>query len=81
MSINTAFADLKVSKKSVLIHDDQLFIDGEAQPQLYGAELQYFRLRGGQERNIPRSQVIALWNQALDRMVEAHMNAISFYAR
>ncbi|MBC7743218.1 MAG: beta-galactosidase [Bdellovibrionaceae bacterium] len=67
------------SKKSVQIHSDQLWIDGQAQPQLYGAELQYFRLRGGQGRNIPRSQVIALWNQALDRMVEAKMNAIGFY--
>lgn len=64
---------------TVQIHDNQLFVDGQAQPQLFGAELQYFRLRGGSGRNIPRSTVIALWNQALDRMVEAKMNAISFY--
>ncbi len=61
------------------IRDNQLWIDNQAQPQLFGAELQYFRLRGGQGRNIPRAKVIALWNQALDRMVEAKMNAISFY--
>lgn len=46
---------------------------------LFGAELQYFRLRGGYGRNIPREKVIALWNRALDRMVEAKMNTISFY--
>ena len=67
------------SAGTVQIHTDQLWIDGKAQPQLYGAELQYFRLRGGMSRNIPRDQVIALWNQALDRMVEAKMNVISFY--
>ncbi len=63
----------------VQIHDDQLWIDGQAQPQLYGAEVQYFRLRGGSGKNIPRKDVIALWNQALDRVVEAGMNAVSFY--
>ena len=61
------------------VKSNQLFIDGKAQPQLFGAELQYFRLRGGLGRNVPREKVIALWNAALDRMVEAHMNAISFY--
>ena len=64
---------------TVQIHDNQLWVDGQAQPQLYGAEVQYFRLRGGSGRNVPRSVVIALWNQALDRVVEAKMNAISFY--
>lgn len=63
----------------VEVRDNQLFVDNLAQPQLYGAELQYFRLRGGTAKNIPRDQVIALWNQALDRMVEANMNTISFY--
>lgn len=63
----------------VSFKDNQLFIDGEAQPQIFGAELQYFRLRGGYDKNVPREKVIALWNQALDRMVEAKMNAISFY--
>lgn len=61
------------------IQGNQLWVDGQPQPQLYGAELQYFRLRGGSGRNIPRAEVIARWNQALDRMVEAGMNAISFY--
>ncbi|MBP7844189.1 MAG: beta-galactosidase [Proteobacteria bacterium] len=63
----------------VQIHNDQLWIDGEAQPQLFGAELQYFRLRGGQGPNIAREKVIQLWNKALDRMVEAGMNSICFY--
>ncbi len=64
---------------TVQIHDDQLWIDGKSQPQLFGAEVQYFRLRGGSGRNVPRAQVIALWNQALDRVVEAGMNCVSFY--
>lgn len=59
--------------------ENQLLLDGEAQPQLWGAELQYFRLRGGYEKNISREKVIALWNKALDRMVEAKMNTVSFY--
>lgn len=59
--------------------DHQLLIDGNPQPQLFGAELQYFRLRGGYGRNVPREKVIELWNKALDRMVEAKMNTISFY--
>ena len=63
----------------VEIRDNQLFVDGKEQPQLFGAEVQYFRLRGGTERNIPRAKVIALWAQALDRVVEAKMNAVSFY--
>ncbi|MGZ3718572.1 MAG: beta-galactosidase [Bdellovibrionota bacterium] len=78
LGISFAFSPL-AHAGVVQIHDNQLWVDGQAQPQLYGAEVQYFRLRGGSGRNIPRSQVIALWNQALDRVVEAKMNAISFY--
>lgn len=63
----------------VTFADDRLLVDGQPQPQLFGAELQYFRLRGGYERNVPRQKVIELWNRALDRMVEAKMNVISFY--
>lgn len=63
----------------VEVRDNQLVIDGEKQPQLFGAEIQYFRLRGGQGRNIPRAKVIELWNKALDRAVEAGMNFVSFY--
>ena len=63
----------------VEVRQNQLHIDGVAQPQLFGAEVQYFRLRGGYGKNIPRAQVIALWNKALDRLVEAKMNAVSFY--
>ena len=63
----------------VKFNNDQFFIDNNAQPQIFGAELQYFRLRGGYGKNIPREKVLELWNRALDRMVEAKMNAISFY--
>ena len=58
---------------------NQLYVDGEAQPQLFGGEVQYFRLRGGEGRNVPRAKVIDLWNKALDRAVEAKFNTISFY--
>ena len=70
---------LSAQAGTVAIHDNQLFIDNVAQPQLFGAELQYFRLRGEYGRNVPREKVIALWAAALDKMVEAHMNVISFY--
>ncbi len=63
----------------VSFSEHQLLIDGKAQPQLFGAELQYFRLRGGYGKNIPKARVIELWNKALDRMVEAKMNTVSFY--
>ncbi len=61
------------------IKNNQLLIDDIPQPQLFGAEVQYFRMRGGFGRNIPRAEVIKLWASALDRFKEAHMNAISFY--
>lgn len=70
---------IQVQAGSVWIDRNQLWVDGVAQPQLFGAEVQYFRLRGGYERNVPRAKVIELWSKALDRLVEAHMNAISFY--
>ena len=65
--------------REVKIDHNQLVIDGQTQPQLFGAEVQYFRLRGGYEPNQPRAKVIALWNKALDHAVEAKMNAVSFY--
>lgn len=65
--------------KTYSIHDDQLWLDNEAQGQIFGAEIQYFRLRGGNGPNVPREKVIALWNKVLDRAVEAGMNTISFY--
>ncbi|MEQ1879023.1 MAG: beta-galactosidase, partial [Bdellovibrionia bacterium] len=65
--------------KIVEVRDNQLVVEGVKQPQLFGAELQYFRLRGGYEANVPRARVLALWNKALDRMVEAGMNTVSFY--
>lgn len=33
--------------KHVEVKGSKLVIDGEAQPQLFGAEIQYFRMRGG----------------------------------
>jgi hypothetical protein len=73
--------DIRENQKNsrIQMDENQLWIDGEAQPQLFGAELQYFRLRGGQGPNIPREKVLDLWNKALDRMVEAGMNVICFY--
>jgi Glycosyl hydrolases family 35 len=65
--------------RSVHVENNQLVVDGEVQPQLFGAEVQYFRLRGGYGPNVPRQKVIDLWNKALDRVVEAKMNAVSFY--
>ena len=67
------------SLATVQLQDNQLVVDGKAQPSLFGAEIQYFRLRGGLGKNIPRAQVIEVWQKALDRAVEAHMNAVSFY--
>jgi len=76
---NAVFGGPAEAFRVVEVKDSQLVIDGEKQPQLFGAELQYFRLRGGYGRNIPRERVLALWNKALDRFVEAKMNAIGFY--
>lgn len=73
------FLNLNAQAGSVSFQNHQLLVDGQAQPQLFGAELQYFRLRGGQGKNIPRAQVLTVWNRALDKMIEAKMNAISFY--
>lgn len=65
--------------RRVEIKENSLVVDGRAEPQQFGAELQYFRLRGGYGPNVPREKVLALWNKALDRMVEAKMNSVSFY--
>jgi len=67
------------SERQVVVEQNQLVVDGEKQPQLFGAEVQYFRMRGGFAANQPREKVLALWNKALDKVVEAKMNAISFY--
>ncbi len=48
-------------------------------PFLYGAELQYFRARGGSERNVPAAVVKAGWEKLLDRFAEAKMNTAIFY--
>jgi beta-galactosidase GanA len=58
---------------------DRLQVDGAATPYLYGAELQYFRARGGAGRNVPADRVEKLWNRMIDRVLEAKMNTVSFY--
>jgi hypothetical protein len=63
----------------VVIKDDHLHVDGVAQPQLFGAEIQYFRLRGGYGPNQPRARVLEIWARTLDLAVEAGMNTVSFY--
>ena len=65
--------------QGVEIRQHQLWLDGVAQPQMWGAELQYFRLRGGPSPNVSRAQVLYDWDAALDRMVEAKMNIVTFY--
>jgi hypothetical protein len=71
--------DLFRTENIVQIRKNQIVVDGVPQPNLYGAEFQYFRLRGGYGKNIPREKVLALWNRGLDEMVAAGMNTISFY--
>ena len=78
-SILTLVCALSLSAEAAEVRENQLWIDDKAQPQLWGAELQYFRLRGGFGPNVPRHRVIEIWNRALDRMTEAGMNSISFY--
>ncbi len=73
------FVGLQAPAGIYKIQSNQLHIDGTAVPQLFGAEVQYFRLRGGYGPNVPREKVIKLWESALDRLVEANMNVISFY--
>jgi hypothetical protein len=74
-----AFSLNAVAAGRVEVLENQLVIDGQKQPQLFGAEVQYFRLRGGYGPNLPRAKVLELWNKALDHLVGARMNAISFY--
>jgi len=54
-------------------------IESLPQEQLFGAEVQYFRLRGGEGPNVPREKVEALWGKVLDAAKDAGMNMISFY--
>lgn len=53
--------------------------DGVEVGYLFGAEVQYFRARGGSGRNVPRETVIKLWNTLLDRVTEAGMNTVTLY--
>jgi Beta-galactosidase len=69
----------EAASQRVTVSNNRLEIDGVPQPQLFGAEVQYFRLRGGYGPNQSREKVIELWNRALDKVVEAKMNAVSFY--
>jgi hypothetical protein len=63
----------------VTLEDKALVVDGVPAPFLFGAEVQYFRARGGPTRNVPRAEVMALWDKLLDRVAEAHMNMVTFY--
>ena len=63
----------------VAVDDRSLLVNGQAAPFLYGAEVQYFRARGGPGRNVARVEVERLWDLLLDRVTEAHMNMVSFY--
>jgi hypothetical protein len=63
--------------KSVSINDGVLTIDGASSPILYGADFQYFRMRSGGGKNVPRKIVLDLWSKVLDRMIEAGMNSVS----
>ncbi len=63
----------------VHVDADRLFVDGDATPFLFGAETQYFRVRGGPGRNVPRAEVERLWDKLLDRVAEAGMNTVTFY--
>lgn len=65
--------------KHVEIADDALLVDGKRAPYLFGAEVQYFRARGGSGRNVSPEAVEKLWNKMLDRVQEAKMNAVTFY--
>jgi len=56
-----------------------LSVDSKAVPFLFGAEVQYFRARGGSGRNVPAATVKALWEKLLDRVTEAKMNSVIFY--
>jgi len=65
--------------REVRLGEGGLFVDGKKTPFLYGAELQYFRARGGAGRNVPAADVEKLWNKLLDRVVEAGMNSVTLY--
>lgn len=54
-------------------------VDTLPKEELFGAEIQYFRLRGGPGRNVPRAKVLELWARALDQAKAAKMNTIGFY--
>jgi hypothetical protein len=53
--------------------------DSLPKEQIFGAEIQYFRLRGGDGPNISPDKVLQLWNNALKAAKDAGMNMVSFY--
>src|SRR5688572_17511934 len=73
------FTSLQTSAGLVEIKNNRLYVDQVAQPQIWGAEIQYFRLRGGSKANLPRQTVLELWARALDHARDAKMNSVSFY--
>jgi hypothetical protein len=70
---------VNAAQKRVQVTEDHLVVDGKPAPFLYGAEIQYFRARGGGSKQVPRAKVIALWERLLDRVQEAHMNMVTLY--
>lgn len=76
-AISAIFISTTALGGTVEIRDHQLWMDGNPEPQLYGVEIQYFRLNGGSSRNAPREKVLDLWNKALEHAYEMRANAIS----
>jgi hypothetical protein len=75
---HTPIAEVEVIPHIQFDRED-LIIDGEKAPFLFGASTQYFRARGGPGRNVPATKVYELWERLLDRVLEAHMNTVSIY--
>ncbi len=69
----------QTTSNSISVVNGQLYLNSEEAPLLYGAEVEYFKIRGGPEKNISKKVVVDLWARALDKIVEAGMNSVSFH--
>ena len=58
---------------------DALVVDGQPVPYLFGADVQYFRARGGPGPNVPIAVVNRLWEKMAERLVQAHINVVQIY--
>ena len=63
----------------VQIKNNQIVVNGIPQPVKHTGEIQYFRLRGGYEKDVPRERVVAAWANALDNAVKMGADSMSFY--